>query len=76
MKMQWLKDIPYSLLIAATVLMALLPFQPEPHLVEKLRMLTEGALSKPIDIFDLIWHMLPMVLLTIKFWITKKDASD
>jgi len=76
MKMQWLKDIPYSLLIAATVLMALLPFQPEPHLVEKLRMLTEGILSKPIDIFDLVWHMFPMVLLAIKFWITKKDASD
>lgn len=70
--MKWLQDIPYSLLIGAAILMALLPFQPEPHLVEKLRMLSEGNLSKAVDIFDLFWHSLPMMLLVTKFVISKK----
>ena len=65
--MRWLKGIPYFVLIGASILMALLPFQPEPHLLEKSRMLLQGVLSKPIDIFDLFWHSLPMFLLVAKY---------
>jgi len=65
--MKWLDDIPYFMLIAAAILMALLPFQSEPHLIEKLSMLSQGTLTKPIDIFDLFWHSLPMILLLTKF---------
>ena len=39
---------------------------PEPHLWEKLKMLAEGTLSRPIDIFDLLMHALPWVLLVAK----------
>ncbi len=73
--MKWLENISYTFLIAAAVLMALLPFQPEPHLIEKLRMLSQGELSKPIDIFDLFWHALPMILLVTKYVMEKKKVA-
>jgi len=72
--MKWLDDVPYGLLIAAAILMALLPFQPQPHLLEKLGMLMDGVLTKPIDIFDLCWHLLPSLLLALKFYRAKKSA--
>jgi hypothetical protein len=40
--------------------------QPEPHLVEKLRMLSQGVLTKPIDIFDLFLHASAPLLLLAK----------
>jgi hypothetical protein len=44
------------------------PFTPEPHLVEKLRMLAQGQLVKPLDMFDLALHGAPLVLLVLKAW--------
>jgi hypothetical protein len=64
--MKWLDRIPLVALLAVAVFMALAPFQPEPHLVEKLRMLWAGTLRRPIDIFDLIWHAAPLALLVLK----------
>jgi hypothetical protein len=61
-----LKDIPYSLLIILTIFMGLAPFVPEPHLVEKVRMLFEGTLRRPLDIFDLFFHLFPLILLILK----------
>ncbi|HKK01814.1 MAG TPA: hypothetical protein VJ955_06560 [Desulfuromonadales bacterium] len=61
-----LKDIPYSLLIILAIFMGLAPFVPEPHLVEKLRMLFEGTLRRPLDIFDLFFHLFPLLLLVLK----------
>jgi len=54
---------PYSTLAPFAVLLALLPFAPMPHLMEKLIMLKNGTLSKPIDIFDLFMHGIPLALL-------------
>jgi len=70
--MKWLDDMPYVLLIGIAILMALLPFQPQPHLVEKLGMLADGMLTKPIDIFDLFWHALPTILLAVKLYRAQK----
>jgi len=53
-------------LIAATL--GLAPFTPEPHLWEKLKMLADGALVRPLDIFDLAMHGLPWVLVALKLW--------
>ena len=53
------------LAVAATV-MALAPFTPEPHLFEKSRMLINGELIKPVDIFDLFWHSFLLLLLVIR----------
>ena len=49
------------------VFLALAPFAPEPHLWEKLKMLSAGTLSRPIDIFDLFLHGTPLLLLVLKF---------
>jgi len=67
---KWLEEIPYIILIGAAVLMAMLPIQPEPHLVEKLRMFQEGTLTEWIDIFDVLWHGLPTFLLMLKVWLS------
>ena len=58
--------IPLLLLIAFCLSLGLAPFTPEPHLLEKLRMLASGELSKLIDIFDLMLHGTPWILLIIK----------
>ena len=64
--MNWLDRIPLPLLLPIAVLLALAPFQPEPHLWEKLKMLADGTLSRPMDIFDLLLHGLPLALLVLK----------
>ena len=61
-----LDRIPLGIFIALTAWMAVAPIVPEPHLVEKLSMLFDGTLSRPIDIFDLFYHLAPMVLLGIR----------
>lgn len=62
----WLDKIPYLLLIVVAVFMLLAPFKPMPHVIEKLTMLKNGTLSKPLDIFDLFYHLIPTLLLAIK----------
>ncbi len=64
--LNWLDRAPLFLLIALAVWMAGAPFTPEPHLVEKLRMLFQGTLTRPLDIFDLLMHAAPSVLLAVK----------
>ncbi len=64
--MRWLMRIPWALLIFLTVFMLGAPFLPEPHLVEKARLLAEGRLTRPMDIFDVFWHLAPAVLLVLK----------
>lgn len=64
--MKWLDKIPLGTLVIAALLLGLAPFAPEPHLWEKLKMLADGTLVKPIDIFDLLMHGTPVVLLVIK----------
>ena len=66
--MSWLDKFPLPILIALAVWMAVAPISPEPHLVEKLRMLSQGTLVKPLDIFDLLLHSAPIVLLAVRLW--------
>ncbi len=66
--MEWLDKIPLSLLIVAAVVMLLAPFSPEPHLLEKFKMLRAGTLTRPLDIFDVFWHLLPSALLALKLF--------
>lgn len=58
--------IPWTFLLPAAVVLGLAPFRPEPHLVEKLRMLVNGQLTAPIDIFDLFLHGAPLLLVAGK----------
>lgn len=64
--LNWIDKLNVKALLVVAVVVALAPFQPEPHLVEKLRMLYHGDLVRPIDIFDLFLHSLPLVLLAIR----------
>ena len=54
------------MLIILAFFMAMAPFGAEPHLVEKWNMLMSGTLVKPLDIFDLLMHSTPIILLLIK----------
>ena len=63
--LNYLDRMPYTMLILVAVYMLLAPFTP-PHVVEKLQMLKAGTLTKPIDIFDLLFHLAPSVVLLIK----------
>ena len=65
---KFIDSIPYSILIAAAVFMLLAPFRPMPHVVEKLIMLKNGILHRPIDIFDLFYHLIPTALLFLKLY--------
>ena len=64
--MSWLDKIPFITLVMISLLLGLAPFAPEPHVWEKLKMLFDGSLSKPVDIFDLFMHGTPWVLLGLK----------
>ena len=66
------------ILIVACLTLGLAPFMPEPHLWEKLKMLTSGELVKPVDIFDLLLHGTPWILLIIKLVLlaTKKTKNE
>ncbi|MET0104508.1 MAG: RND transporter [Sedimenticola sp.] len=64
--MNWLDELPMPFVVVAAVLLGLAPFVPEPHVLEKLRMLAEGTLVKPVDIFDLFLHAAPIVVLVLK----------
>jgi hypothetical protein len=64
----WIDRQPLILFVLAALTLGLAPFVPEPHLLEKIRMLAAGELSRPIDIFDLVLHGAPWVLLLLKLY--------
>ena len=63
-----LDRLPWIWLLLLAVWMAIAPITPEAHLVEKLRLLVHGALVRPIDIFDLVMHATPLLLVALKLW--------
>jgi hypothetical protein len=74
--LKYIDRIPLGPLVIVTLVMAFAPFSPEPHLLEKSRMLVQGELSKAIDIFDLFWHSFLIVILMIRLLRLKKPAND
>ena len=66
--MAFIDKIELRFLVLASLLLGLAPFVPEPHVWEKLKMLADGTLSRPIDIFDLLMHGTPWILLAIKLF--------
>ncbi len=58
--------LSWPLLILLCLTLGLAPFRPVPHVWEKLQMLASGHLSAPMDIFDLIMHGTPWLLLLLK----------
>nr|WP_315489540.1 hypothetical protein [uncultured Rhodoferax sp.] len=66
--LRWLDKLPLTWLALVAGWLAVAPLFPEPHLVEKIRMLSQGTLVRAIDIFDLLMHALPLLLLFIKLY--------
>ena len=64
--MRWLDKIPLYILLIAALTLGLAPFLPQPHVLEKLQMLLAGTLTTRIDIFDLLLHGTPIILLALK----------
>ena len=67
---QIIDRIPFTILIVLAIFMLLAPFRPMPHVVVKFIMLKNGTLNRPIDIFDLIYHLLPTIVLVLKIYRT------
>ncbi len=70
--MRWFDRIPLLWLVLIALWLLVAPVVPEPHLLEKLRMLTQGQLTRPLDIFDLLLHSVPALLLVWRLW---RDAQ-
>lgn len=64
--MRWINSLSWLIVILLVATLGLAPLKPEPHIVEKLGMLVNGSLAKPIDIFDLFLHATPWILLILK----------
>ena len=71
----WIDRIPIPTLALVALMLGLAPFVPEPHLWEKLKMLAAGTLSRPIDIFDLIMHATPSLLLITRLARSRSQAK-
>ena len=68
--------IPLGGVLALALWLAVAPIVPEPHLIEKLRMLSQGTLTQPIDIFDLLLHTTPLVLLAVRRFTVSGEEAD
>ncbi len=74
--MKLIDHLPLTALVIVALTLGLAPFSPQPHIVEKLGMLFDGSLSRPIDIFDLLLHGTPWVLLALKLARTLVIAKE
>jgi hypothetical protein len=54
------------MLVIAAFFLGIAPIFPEPHLWQKLKMLAAGELVRPLDIFDLLMHSAPSLLLILR----------
>jgi hypothetical protein len=69
-----LDRLPWTWLLLLTAWLAIAPITPEPHLIEKLRMLAQGALVRPLDIFDLALHATPLLVVALKLWRQRRTS--
>jgi len=74
--LSWLDKVSVGTLLIPALFLGLAPFVPEPHLWEKLKMLADGTLSRPIDIFDLFLHGAPLLILVAKLLRCNRQTAD
>lgn len=74
-----LDRLPLPIALILGLGLGLAPFVPEPHLWEKLKMLAEGTLTRPIDILDLFYHAIPMAIMLAKLarmaWLARAGGA-
>ena len=61
-----LDKVSVWVLLVLALMLGVAPLGSQPHLLEKLGMLADGTLVRPIDIFDLFLHSVFSVLLIVK----------
>ena len=71
-----LDKIPLGFLLVICLTLGLAPFAPEPHVWQKLKMLVSGELSQLIDIFDLLLHGSPWLLLILKLALLTRAENN
>ncbi len=71
--LRWLDRLPLAALVVAAVVLGFSPFLPEPHLLQKLGLLYNGQLDKPIDRLDLLMHASLPLLLVLK-WVRLRQV--
>ncbi|HEY5602192.1 MAG TPA: RND transporter [Gammaproteobacteria bacterium] len=64
--MKLIDQIPLWILLVLALGLGIAPPGSHPHLLEKLSMLGNGTLVRPIDMFDLLLHGIFPVLLVVK----------
>ncbi len=67
-------NMEWSIIIIICLTLGLAPFTP-PHIFEKLLMLVNGTLKRPIDWFDLFFHGIPWIILILKIVVTIKNRG-
>lgn len=70
------QQLPWIYLLPVALVLGVMPVRPEPHLVEKLRMLFNGQLSRPIDVFDLFLHGGLLLLVMIKLLVGRPAPGE
>jgi hypothetical protein len=68
---EFLNKIPWGMIILLCLTLGLAPYKP-PHIVEKITLLVQGKLVRPIDWFDLLLHGIPWILLILKLIFGRK----
>ena len=68
---EFIIKLPWVFIIVVCLTLGLAPYNP-PHIVEKITMLLQGRLIRPIDWFDLVLHSVPWILLMLKLIYTGK----
>ncbi len=74
--MKWIDKLSWLIVGILVATLGMAPYLPQPHVLEKLAMLFTGTLSRPIDIFDLVLHGTPWVLLGLKLARTISQRKD
>ncbi len=67
-------QLDWTIVIFFCLTLGLAPFTP-PHIVEKIGMLINGTLKRPIDWFDLVLHGVPWLILIVKIILALRFGS-
>jgi len=70
-----LNQLPWGIVVVLCATLGLAPFTP-PHVVEKLTLLAQGSLVRPVDWFDLFLHGTPWLLLILKLAATQMSSRN
>ena len=70
----FITNLDWNIIIIICLTLGLAPFTP-PHIYEKITMLINGTLKRPIDWFDLFLHGIPWLILIAKIIITVKNRE-